>query len=119
MKSYTSTFVVTEQDTAQAQGSGNLPVLATPRLVALMENAAMNCAEDLLPEGSTTVGGQISTTHLRPSAVGATIAATAVLEEQDGKKLTFKVQAYDGETLLGEGSHIRFIVDKEKFMSRL
>ena len=88
---HTSTVTVTEQNTALALGSGDLPVFATPALVALMENAAMQTVASLLPEGSTTVGGFIETSHLAPSAIGKTIQATATLTEVKGKKLSFLI----------------------------
>ena len=87
--------------------------------VALMEHAAMLTVAPSLSPGETTVGGQISITHLAPSAVGAEIAATAVLERIEGKKLTFSVSAKEGDKLIGEGTHVRFIVNKEKFISKL
>ena len=109
---HTSFHIVAPEDTAIAQGSGRLKVLATPRLVVLMENAAMlTVAPSLSPE-ETTVGGQISITHLAPSAVGTEIAVTAVLEKVEGRKLTFSVSAKEGDKLIGEGTHIRFIVNK-------
>ena len=117
--SHVSFHIIGPEDTAKAQGSGQLEVLATPRLVALMENAAMlTVAPSLSPE-ETTVGGQISITHLAPSAVGTEIAATTVLEKVEGRKLTFSVTAKEGDKLIGEGTHVRFIVNKEKFMAKL
>lgn len=116
---HTSTVTVTEQNTALALGSGDLPVFATPALVALMENAAMQTVASLLPEGSTTVGGFIETSHLAPSAIGKTIQATATLTEIKGKKLSFNIEAFEGEKLVGKATHIRFIVDREKFMNSL
>ena len=116
---YTSTLTVDNAHSAMAMGSGDMPVLATPAMVALMENAAMMAVAPHLPEGATTVGGQISTSHLRPSGRGAVVTATATLEKIEGKKLFFRVEAHQGETLIGEGTHLRFIVDREKFMSKL
>lgn len=116
---HTSTVTVTEQNTALALGSGDLPVFATPALVALMENAAMQTVASLLPEGSTTVGGFIETSHLAPSAIDKTIQATATLTEVKGKKLSFNIEAFEGEKLVGKATHIRFIVDREKFMNSL
>ena len=75
--------------------------------------------ENDLPEGSSTVGAHISTSHIKPSKLGATIKAIAILEEIDGRKLTFKVSASDDEGLIGEGTHIRYIVDVERFMTKL
>lgn len=116
---YISKLVVTEDKTAAALGSGDLPVLATPIMVALMENAAMMAVADALPEGSTTVGGKIDVSHLAPTPVGAEVTATAVLESVEGRKLVFHVEAHQGELLLGEGSHLRFVVDRDKFMTKL
>ena len=100
-------------------GSGDMPVLATPGMMALMENAAMLAVASELPEGCTTVGGHIESSHLRPSKIGDKVSATAKVTKIDGKKIEFKVSAYSGDTLLGEGMHLRFIVDKERFMSKL
>ena len=111
--------VVKPENLAVAMGSGDLPVLATPAMVALMENAAMNAVAGGLPEGSTTVGAMMNTTHIKPSAVGDTVSATAVLKEVEGRKLTFEVRAQDSKGVIGEGTHVRYIVDKEKFMSKL
>ncbi len=118
-QSHTSELTVTEAVTAIAIGSGDMPVLATPSMMALMENAAMLAVADHLPEGSTTVGGHIASSHLKPSKLGDTVTATATVTKVDGKKIEFKVEARCGDTLLGEGTHLRFIVDREKFMSRL
>ena len=82
---HTSTLVVSEADTARAMGSGSLPVLATPRLAALMENAAFEAVAPILEVGDTTVGGEISLRHLAPSPVGAEVSATAVLEHTVGR----------------------------------
>jgi len=116
---HTSQLTVDEAATAIRMGSGDMPVLATPAMMALMENAAMLAVADHLPEGCTTVGGHITSSHLKPSKPGDTITATATVTRVDGKKIEFKVEAYCGDTLLGEGSHLRFVVDREKFMSRL
>ena len=115
---HTSQLTVNEAVTAITMGSGDMPVLATPAMMALMENAAMLAVAPHLLEGCTTVGGHIASSHLRPSRIGDTVTATATVTRIDGKKIEFKVEAHCGEVLLGEGSHLRFIVDKEKFMSR-
>ena len=116
---HTSLLTVTKAVTATSMGSGDLPVLATPAMMALMENAAMLAVAPHLPEGSTTVGGHISASHIKPTPVGETVTATATVTKVDGKKIEFEVKAHWGDVLLGEGSHLRFIVDREKFMSRL
>ena len=116
---YTSEQTVSENLTAIQLGSGDLPVFATPAMMALMENAAIMAVANDLPEGCTTVGGHIESSHLRPSKVGEKVSAVAEVTKVDGKKIEFKVAAYSGETLLGEGTHLRFVVDKEKFISKL
>lgn len=116
---HTSSLTVTEALTAKAMGSGDLPVLATPAMMALMENAAMTAVAPELPEGSTTVGGHIESSHLKPTPVGAEVKAEATLTKVDGRKLYFTVKAMQGNTVIGEGTHLRFIVDREKFMSKL
>lgn len=116
---HTSSLTVTEALTAKAMGSGDLPVLATPAMMALMENAAMTAVAPELPEGSTTVGGHIESSHLKPTPVGAEVKAEATLTKIDGRKLYFTVKAMQGDTIIGEGTHLRFIVDREKFMSKL
>ena len=113
-----SSTTVDRSNVAATMGSGDLQVFATPAMVALMENAAMTAVAAHLPEGSTTVGAEMNVTHIKPSGVGAEIVASAVLTEVDGRKLTFNVGARDGESLIGEGVHVRFIVDREKFMSK-
>lgn len=116
---HTSEQTVSEALTAMQMGSGDLPVFATPAMMALMENAAMMAVANELPEGCTTVGGHIESSHLRPSKIGEKVSAVAEVTKIDGKKIEFKVAAYSGETLLGEGTHLRFVVDKEKFISKL
>lgn len=114
-----STTTVTAANTALTIGSGDMEVFATPAMVALMENAAMEAVAPHLPEGSTTVGVMMQTSHIKPSAPGETVTAEAVLQEADGRKLTFRVTASDSEGIIGEGIHIRYIVDRERFLSRL
>lgn len=116
---HTSELSVSEDLTAMKIGSGDMAVLATPMMMALMENAAMLAVKKALSEGETTVGGYIESSHLKPSKIGDIVRAEAEVTKVDGKKIEFKVAAYSGETLLGEGTHLRFIVDREKFMSRL
>ena len=116
---YTSQKTVRECDTAQAVGSGTLPVFATPMMVALMENAAMKASEQLLQEGESTVGSELNIKHIRPTAVGEEVSATATLTAQEGRKLTFSVVATDKNGTIGEGAHVRYIINIEKFMSKI
>ena len=111
-----SAATVAAGNTAAAMGSGDLAVFATPAMVA---NAAMTAVAGELPEGATTVGAEMNVTHIKPSGLGAEITATAVLAEVEGRKLTFNVGARDAEGLIGEGIHVRYIVDREKFMAKV
>ena len=114
-----SSVTVSAGTTAAAMGSGDLDVFATPAMVALMENAAMKAVADALPEGSTTVGAEMNVTHIKPSGLGAEIVATAVLTGVEGRKLTFNVGARDAEGMIGEGIHIRYAVDRRRFMEKV
>ena len=116
---HTSKVTVAPANCASAVGSGGLDVFATPSMVALMENAAMNAVAPFLPEGSTTVGVEINTTHIKPSALGAVIEATATLTAIEGRKLLFDVEARDAIGTIGKGTHVRFIVDIERYMAKL
>ena len=116
---YTSTLVVSTDHVAAVMGSGDLHVFATPAMVALMENAAMMAVAKHLPEGSTTVGAIMNTSHVKPSPVEESIKATAVLTGVEGRKLTFEIKAEDSKGIIGEATHIRYIVDRERFMSKL
>ena len=117
--SATATTTVTAANTALVMGSGDLEVFATPSMVALMEHAAMTAVAPALPEGSTTVGAEMNTTHIKPSGLGASVTATAILTEVDGRKLTFNVGARDAEGLIGEGVPVRYVVDRARFMAKL
>lgn len=116
---YTSTLVVSDEHVAAVMGSGDLHVFATPAMVALMENAAMLAVAEHLPEGSTTVGAMMNTSHVKPSPVGDTVKTTAVLTDIEGRKLTFSIKAEDSKGIIGEAVHVRYIVDRERFMSKL
>jgi predicted thioesterase len=118
-KKFVSTMVVEERHLACQVGSGDLRVLATPVMLALMENAAMLCVADQLDAESTTVGGHIAASHLKPTGIGHTVTATAELTAAEGRRLTFKVSASDEEGLIGEGEHLRFVVGRERFMSKV
>ncbi len=116
---HTSTLTVARQHLAATMGSGDLEVFATPELVALCENAAMLAVANQLPEDYTTVGSHVALAHLKPSALGAKIEATATLTAIEGRKLTFAISATDGNDTIANGTHIRYVVDAQKFMSKL
>ncbi|MDE7133938.1 MAG: thioesterase family protein [Rikenellaceae bacterium] len=113
---HTSAVTVIHALTAEAMGSGDMPVFATPAMVTLMENAAMLAVAPSLGDELTTVGGRIDVSHLKASPVGASISATATLTAIEGKKLTFEIVAQEGDTIIGKGTHLRFIVDRKKFL---
>lgn len=104
---------------AEHMKSGDMPVLATPALIAMMENACMSVAAGGLDAGETTVGALVEVSHLKPSAVGAHIEIVATLTAREGRKLTFRVEARDGGQLIGEGTHVRYVVGRERFLSKL
>jgi fluoroacetyl-CoA thioesterase len=114
-----SEIIVDKNDTASSYGSGNLDVYATPAMTALMENAAMNCVKQDIPDGFTTVGIEINVRHLKATPIGVKVRAEAILDKAEGKKLTFKVAAYDDIGKIGEGIHIRYIVNSEEFIKKI
>ena len=111
-------LVVEHKDTAAVYGSGSLEVFATPAMIALMEKTCLESVNDKIGEGNTTVGIAVNIKHLKASPVDATIRCEAKLVEVDRRRLVFEVKCFEGETLIGEGIHERFIVDSEKFMSK-
>lgn len=117
----TLSFTVAAEDTAAAVGSGDLPVLGTPRVLAWLESATCAAVADALPQGSTTVGTRVSLQHLAASPVGARIAAQATVLFVDGRLLRFEVAATDVDsgTLLAHGEITRVVVDTGRFLSRV
>jgi predicted thioesterase len=111
-------IVVSDEDTAIAFRSGTVPVLATPRLVALCEQAAVEAVEGLLDEGSTTVGMRVQFDHLMPTSVGMPITVDATLEKVSGRRLIFTVSATDHRGLVAAGKVTRVIVDVERFLDK-
>lgn len=107
-----------EEDTAVALGSGDVPVLGTPAVLALMEAAACAAIASALDPNTTSVGTWAELEHLAPSNVGATVEATAELIAVDGRTLEFTCEARDGSTVIGRAKHKRAIVDREKFLAR-
>lgn len=114
----TCSLTVSRDNTAIAQGSGTLPVFATPALAALMEKTAMESVAEFLSEGETTVGTFLQAEHISASPVGAKITCESLLTEINGRELTFSVTASDNKGLIGKGIHKRFVVQKEKFMAK-
>ena len=110
--------VVGPEDTAKALGSGAVDVFSTPKLVALMEKAALLSVRDYLDEGMDTVGTHLDVAHLAATPVGMNVRAEAELIEVDRRRLVFSVKAYDEVELVGEGTHERFVVSMDKFVAK-
>lgn len=115
----TSTFKIKSTETAKFIKSGSLPVLATPVLCAYIEETCVKASENHLPKGFTTVGFHIELDHIAPSAVNSEISVVAKLIHVDGKKLEFEAIAKEKTKTIGHAKHLRMIVNKEKFMSKL
>lgn len=113
-----SEIVVGTRDTAPHIGSGKIKVLATPVMVSLMEEAALDAVEGLLPPGHQTVGTRLDITHVAATPVGLHVVARAELTQVDGRRLTFRVWADDEVDRIGEGVHERIVVDVARFDKR-
>ncbi len=119
-ESATLSFEVGDGDTAVALGSGDLPVLGTPRLLAWAEAATCAALAPSLDEGRTSVGTRVALEHLAASALGATVTVTATVAHRDGRLVRFEVVAVDGDDrVVGHGEVTRVVVDAERFMARV
>lgn len=105
-------------NTALAVGSGGLAVFSTPMMIALMESAAARGVQPFLADGETTVGTLVSVRHLAATPVGMTVRAVARLDQVEGRRLLFTVEAFDEREKIGEGTHERFIIQAERFMAK-
>ena len=112
------TLVVSDADTAQNMGSGSVPVLATPRLIALCEEASCRALDGVFDASKTTVGVRVQFDHLAPLKPGSEVTAEAVLERIEGKRLTFTVAANDSAGLVGAGRVTRVVVSVESFLEK-
>ncbi len=106
---------VTEQLLACNVGSGEVRVYATPMMISLMEQAASGCVKELLEEGQTTVGVNMNVSHVAATPCGMKVTASAEVTAWEGRSITFAVKAYDEAGLIGEGTHSRVVVTKERF----
>jgi predicted thioesterase len=111
-------LTVTDADTAQALGSGDVPVLGTPRVLALAETATVVATSRQMPGGLTTVGTRAEVEHRAPTPVGRLVTATATLAKVDGRKLLFEVEVRDGDAVVAEVRVERMILDRQRFISR-
>lgn len=115
----TAARIAAETDTAAHVKSGTLPVLATPVLSALMEEAAVHALRNSLAAGETTVGGYIALTHKAPTLPGNEVRTVAKVTAASGRKISFAIEAFEGEKEIGSAEHVRFIVDEDAFMEKL
>jgi fluoroacetyl-CoA thioesterase len=113
-----ATTTVVHENTAAHVGAGGVEVFATPAMIALMENAAWRAVADALEEGYVTVGTLVNVRHLAATPLGQKVRATAELIEIDRRRLVFRVEAYDEQQKIGEGTHERFIVHLDRFMKK-
>ncbi len=111
-------LTVSDADTAPALASGDVPVLATPRLLALCEEATVAAVAPFLEQEETTVGSRVELEHLAPSTPGARVEATAVLQAVAGRRLTFAVTARQGDRIVGRGTVERVVVDRLRFLAQ-
>ena len=111
-------LLVGDEDTALAAGSGDVPVLATPRIVALCEQASCGAVAARLKPGETTVGLRVELTHIAPTRVGSTVRAEATLERADGRRLLFTVTVSDACGLVAAGKLTRAVVDRDSFLDK-
>lgn len=111
-------LTVTDADTAQALGSGDVPVLGTPRVLALAEAATVTATATRMPADTTTVGTVVQLEHRAPTPVGRTVVAHAELAAVDGRRLRFTVTVTDGDTQVARGTVERVVVDRHSFVER-
>lgn len=111
-------LIVGDADTAQYLGSGDVPVLGTPRVLALAEAATVAATARELPPGTTTVGTRVSLEHLAATAVGRLVTAQATLSKIDGRALLFEVVVREGDRIVAQGRVERVLVDRQRFIER-
>lgn len=111
-------MIVSESDTAIAFRSGEVPVLATPRVIALMEEAAITAVHPQLDDGFSTVAVRVQVEHISPTAIGGSVKAEATLEKIEGRRLTFQVTARDERGLVAAGKVTRVLVDVARFLEK-
>ncbi len=110
---------VEQKDTASAYGSGLLDVYATPAVVAFMENTALESIRNQIPEGYDTVGTHINIKHIKATPVGMKVQCSSILNQQQGNKLLFEVEAEDENGIIAQGTHTRYIVHKARFLEKI
>lgn len=114
-----TTKVVTEELTASAFGSGLVRAFATPAMIALMENASVNAIREYLPLGQTSVGVEVNVKHLAATPIGMRVRVRARVLSVEKRRVTFQVEAWDEKERIGEGTHVRAIVDEARFNEKI
>ena len=115
----TRNYLIRGKHAARSVGSGEVEVLSTPAMVAFMENTSRRCVQPRLSEGDITVGTAVNVKHLSPVLIGEELKVKAQLQEIDGRRLRFKVEAKWQNQVIGKGWHERYVVNKEKFLQKL
>lgn len=113
------TFLVEQNHSADQVGSGGLPVLATPWMIAFIENTAFNLLEQLLPDGYSSVGVLVEVRHLAPTPLGKVVRVKVEIISVEGPKVSFDVQAWDEHEQVGTGQHQRVIINQQRFLKRV
>ena len=112
-------FTTHEQATAIVLGSGDLPVLGTPKVVALIEEASVAAIDGLIPDTETTVGSHVDIDHLAPTPVGGTVIATATVVAVQGRRVDFEITVTEDDKIVARANHVRYVVNRESFMDTL
>lgn len=113
------TYLVEEEHTAKHVGSGSSRVLATPWMILFMERTCHRCLAERLPNGYSSVGTAVDIRHLAPARVGSTVEVRGEVLSVDGLRVFFSVEVRQGQTIIGNGKHERFIIDEQRFLKRL
>lgn len=115
----TDDVIVNRENVASCWGSGDLDVFATPAMIACMESTSAKAVEAFLCDGQSTVGTLVNVKHLRATPMGKSVHIESTLTQIDRRRLVFEVRAFDDKGIIGEGTHERFIIDIERFISKL
>jgi len=116
---FTMEKIVKLEDSASRYDSGLVEVFSTPAMIALMEGTCYRSVMPFLPQGFSTVGFEVNIRHLKATPIGMSVRCNAVLESIEGKRILFNVEAFDEDGKIGEGTHIRYIIDEKKFIEKL
>jgi fluoroacetyl-CoA thioesterase len=116
---YTMNKQVMPEDSASRYDSGLVEVFSTPAMIALMEGTCYRSVMPFLPKGFSTVGFELNIRHLKATPIGMKVRCNAVLESIEGKRILFNVEAFDEDGKIGEGTHVRYIIDEQKFIEKL